>query len=78
MLALEGVKVVSLAVNLPGPAAARRLLQQGVRVIKIEPPTGDPMAHYRPQLFSKSAKEWELWAKDYDLPIVAITGDVNI
>lgn len=40
------IKVVNLAVNLPGPAAARRLAQLGAQVIKVEPPGGDPMEHY--------------------------------
>lgn len=43
---LDGIKVVSLAANLPGPAAARRFYQLGAQVLKIEPPTGDPMARY--------------------------------
>jgi len=43
---LKGVRVVTLALNLPGPAAARRLRQLGARVIKVEPPGGDPMAEY--------------------------------
>jgi alpha-methylacyl-CoA racemase len=37
------MQVVSLAFNLPGPAAARRLQELGARVTKVEPPTGDPM-----------------------------------
>ncbi|HIW92234.1 MAG TPA: CoA transferase [Candidatus Corynebacterium avicola] len=40
-LPLDGVKVVSLAVNLPGPAAARRLVSLGASVTKVEPPSGD-------------------------------------
>ncbi len=43
---LDGIKVVTLAVNLPGPAAARRLCQLGADVIKVEPLSGDPMKHY--------------------------------
>ena len=42
MALLAGINVVSLAVNLPGPAAARRLCQLGARGCKVEPPTGDP------------------------------------
>ena len=68
MLALEGIKVVSLAVNLPGPAAARRLQQQGARVIKIEPPTGDPMAHYRPQWYDELNAGQEVVKLDLKLP----------
>jgi crotonobetainyl-CoA:carnitine CoA-transferase CaiB-like acyl-CoA transferase len=43
---LDNVRIVNLALNLPGPAAARRLAQLGAAVIKVEPPAGDPMALY--------------------------------
>lgn len=41
---LNGVTVVSAAVNLPGPIAARRLHSLGATVTKVEPPVGDPLA----------------------------------
>ena len=37
------MRVLSLAINLPGPAAARRLQDLGMEVTKVEPPAGDPM-----------------------------------
>ena len=40
---LDGVTVITLAVNLPGPLAAARLKSMGARVIKVEPPQGDPL-----------------------------------
>jgi alpha-methylacyl-CoA racemase len=43
---LAGMLVVNLSLNLPGPAAVRRLQHYGARVIKVEPPAGDPMQHY--------------------------------
>jgi len=43
---LEGVRVVTLAVNVPGPIACARLLELGAEVVKVEPPAGDPLAHY--------------------------------
>lgn len=46
MMVLDGLKVLTLAVNLPGPAAAARLSQMGAEVIKLEPPAGDPMELY--------------------------------
>lgn len=49
---LDGVRVVNLALNLPGPAAARRLAQLGAIVIKVEPPAGDPMALYNAEWHS--------------------------
>src|ERR671910_278021 len=41
---LRGVRVLTLAVNLPGPVAASRLCAMGASVIKVEPPGGDPLA----------------------------------
>ncbi len=40
---LAGMRIVSLALNLPGPAALARLRALGADVLKIEPPAGDPM-----------------------------------
>ena len=45
---LRGTRVVSLALNLPGPAALMRLAQMGATCTKINPPSGDPMQHYTP------------------------------
>ncbi|MCL6521771.1 MAG: CoA transferase [Firmicutes bacterium] len=45
---LEGRRVVSLAVNVPGPVAAARLAALGARVVKVEPPGGDPLARFAP------------------------------
>jgi alpha-methylacyl-CoA racemase len=49
---LRGVRVLSLALNLPGPAATMRLKQMGAACVKLEPPpaanapSGDPMGAY--------------------------------
>ena len=40
---LDGVRVVSLAVNVPGPVAAARLADLGADVVKVEPPAGDAL-----------------------------------
>lgn len=48
---LNGVRIVTLALNLPGPAAAARLKALGAEVSKIEPPGGDPMAQMSPELY---------------------------
>jgi alpha-methylacyl-CoA racemase len=47
----EGVRVLSLAVNLPGPVAVAQLRRLGAAVVKIEPPAGDPLARARPQWY---------------------------
>lgn len=44
--ALKGVRILSLALNLPGPAALMRCQQMGARCVKLEPPGGDPMVSY--------------------------------
>lgn len=43
---LAGIKIVNLAANLPGPAAAQRLSLMGANVVKVESPAGDPMETY--------------------------------
>ena len=41
---LNGIRILNLSINLPGPLAAARLAQFGAEVVKIEPPSGDPLA----------------------------------
>jgi crotonobetainyl-CoA:carnitine CoA-transferase CaiB-like acyl-CoA transferase len=54
---LKGVRILSLCLNLPGPAALQRLRSMGATCVKFEPPahagatatanvTGDPMSLY--------------------------------
>ena len=50
---LDGVVVVSLAPNLPGPAAAHRLTQLGASVTKVEPPNGDFLALGAPDYYTE-------------------------
>jgi hypothetical protein len=51
--ALRGVRVLTLAVNLPGPAAASRLRDMGAHVVKVEPPGGDPLARMCPAYYEE-------------------------
>lgn len=44
---MKGVRVLSIAQNLPGPTAARKMADWGAAVTKVEPPQGDPMAGNR-------------------------------
>lgn len=50
---LRGTRVVTLAMNLPGPLAAARLAKFGAQVTKIEPPTGDPLDAALPRWYSE-------------------------
>ncbi|THF85852.1 CoA transferase [Deinococcus sp. KSM4-11] len=45
---LQGFTVVTLALNVPGPVAAASLRDDGARIVKIEPPAGDPLAWMAP------------------------------
>jgi hypothetical protein len=58
---LKGVRIVSLALNLPGPAALMRLHAMGATCVKLEPPapaqapagsSGDPMGLYNPKAYA--------------------------
>jgi alpha-methylacyl-CoA racemase len=48
---LDNVRVLTLAVNLPGPLAAARLRRLGAAVVKVEPPGGDPLAGADPDWY---------------------------
>ncbi len=49
---LQGVRVLSLALNLPGPAALLRCHAMGASCLKLEPPSGDPMRLYNPVAYA--------------------------
>lgn len=50
---LHGLRILSLALNLPGPAALMRCRRMGATCVKIEPPGGDPMGHYNPGAYGE-------------------------
>lgn len=68
MKTLEGVRVVNLAVNLPGPAAARELGRMGAHVIKVEPPAGDYMEHYSSAWYKDMAQGHQIVRLDLKKP----------
>lgn len=57
---LADVTVINLAINLPGPLAAARLSALGARVIKVEPPAGDPVAQIVPEYYRELSAEHEI------------------
>jgi crotonobetainyl-CoA:carnitine CoA-transferase CaiB-like acyl-CoA transferase len=48
MAPLTSIRVVTIALNAPGPVAASKLRDAGATVLKVEPPTGDPLEGYVP------------------------------
>lgn len=50
---LHGLRILSLALNLPGPAALMRCRHMGAACTKLEPPSGDPMGHYNPGAYAE-------------------------
>ena len=53
---LKGIRIVSLALNLPGPAALMRCRAMGATCIKVEPLAaggGDPMKAYNPTAYAQ-------------------------
>jgi crotonobetainyl-CoA:carnitine CoA-transferase CaiB-like acyl-CoA transferase len=50
---LYGLRILSLALNLPGPAALMRCRRMGATCTKLEPPGGDPMGHYNPAAYAE-------------------------
>lgn len=57
---LKGIRILSLALNLPGPAALMRLRLMGARCVKLEPPaptgactsSSDPIQTYCPAAYT--------------------------
>src|SRR5262245_10827452 len=49
---LAGFRILTLAVNVPGPMAVARLAEMGAAIVKIEPPTGDGLARSAPAWYA--------------------------
>jgi crotonobetainyl-CoA:carnitine CoA-transferase CaiB-like acyl-CoA transferase len=65
-LPLAGVRILSLALNLPGPAALMRCAAMGARCSKLEPPAAaagasDPMALYSPGAYGAMHEGIAVW-----------------
>ena len=70
---LKGVRILSLALNLPGPAALMRCQEMGATCTKLEPPThpsapdgatGDPMGLYNPDAYAVMHKGVKVFTTD--------------
>ena len=73
LLPLKGVRVLSLALNLPGPAALMRCQQMGATCVKLAPPapagappnaSGDPMSWYNIEAYAALHQGVRLVAAD--------------
>jgi len=79
MQPLTGTTVADLTRYLPGPFASRELLRLGARIVKIEPPEGDPAQHTSPGIYEvlNAGKETVSWdARSEPSPAVLHEADV--
>lgn len=65
---LDGVRVISLAGNLPGPLAVARLVGMGASVTKVEPPVGDLLEHAAPGWYAELVAGQEVLRLDLKSP----------
>lgn len=65
---LHGIRIVSLALNAPGPVAAARLTQMGAEVTKVEPPSGDALSHAAPEWYAQLCRGQRILKVDLKNP----------
>ena len=65
---LRGVRILSLALNLPGPAALMRCRTLGATCVKLEPPAGDPMGLYNRATYAELHEGVEVMQADLKTP----------
>ena len=67
-MVLRDVLVVDFTRYLPGPFASRELLQRGARVVRVEPPEGDPLRTVAPgwDAAVNAGKESVVWDLERD------------
>lgn len=80
---LEGIRIVTMAQNVPGPLAAARLRQAGARVTKIEPPGGDPFLALSPAWHAEmhediAIERLDLKAEDGRARVGELLGDAEL
>src|SRR5690348_16883229 len=79
MRPLHGTTVADFTRYLPGPFASRELLRLGARVVKIEPPEGDPARSATPGAYDSlnAGKEILTWDAAHE-PAPAIVSDADV
>ena len=80
---LAGVRVVCLAIYVPGPVAAGRLARLGADVVKVEPIGGDPLAGWCPAWYAELTAPFEVRRLDLKTPtdraaFVALLDDADV
>jgi alpha-methylacyl-CoA racemase len=65
---LHNIRILSLALNLPGPAALMRLQTMGALCTKVEGPHGDPMGNYSPAAYTQLHVDVRTIALDLKTP----------
>src|SRR6188474_2768651 len=61
---LAGMRVISLAQNLPGPVALSVLIADGINAIKFEPPVGDLLRRAAPAWYAELTRGCSVRAID--------------
>lgn len=65
---LHGIRVTSLAINVPGPVAVARLVALGAQGTKVEPPGGDFLARSAPAWYAALAAGQRVVTLDLKTP----------
>ena len=68
MKPLDGIRIVSTAINVPGPVAAAALRDLGAAVVKAEPPFGDPLKAAAPAWYAQLCAGVEVLTLDLKHP----------
>jgi alpha-methylacyl-CoA racemase len=68
MQTLGGIRIVTTAVNVPGPVAVSMLREKGAAVVKVEPLDGDPLSRWAPRWYSELCAEVEVLRLDLKSP----------
>jgi alpha-methylacyl-CoA racemase len=80
---LDGVRVVTMAQNVPGPLAAARMRAAGASVTKIEPPAGDPFLALSPAWHAEMhegvvVERLDLKAPEGTARLTSLLGDAHV
>jgi alpha-methylacyl-CoA racemase len=62
---LNETRVLSLALNLPGPLAVAQLHKLGATVVKMEPPSGDQLEHVKSHWYQQLHRGQEVHRVDF-------------